>query len=275
MSILRSLMLAALVGAGLPAASPVGAHEFWISPLTYRAEVGQEVQAELLVGSDMAGQAFPWLKRNTAEARMISDGWTVDITGREGDLPALRFTPQEEGLHRVIFHAQPAFVVFDKPETFPHYLEYEGLDWVMEAHQERGLPGTGFAEMYTRNARALVQVGAASDDQMDAPTGMPFELVALQNPYVEGAEAVDVRLTWNGAPQADEQVAIFVKPWGGTAPADVTRRLVRTDAGGVAHIPLDAAGEYMLSSVHMEPLEGNVAAVWQSHWATLNFGIGG
>lgn len=269
MFILRSLTLVAAL-AGMPAA----AHEFWISAQDYRAEVGQVVKAELLVGSDMAGQPFPWLKRNTAAARMISDSWQVDITGREGDLPALNFTPKEEGLTRVIFHAQPSFVVFDKPETFPHYLEYEGLDWVMAAHKARGLPETGFAEMYTRNARALVQVGPATADQMDKPTGMPFELVALGNPYVEGTAAIDVRLTWNGEPQADEQVAIFVKALGGTAPADVTRTLAKTDAEGVAHIPLEATGEYMLSSVHMEPLEGNLAAVWESHWATLNFQVG-
>lgn len=270
MSILRSFALAvAVAGAGLPALG----HEFWISALEYRPEVGQEVKAELLVGSDMAGEPYPWLKRNTAAARMLSESWTVDLVGREGDLPALTFTPKEEGLHRIIFHAQPSFVVFDKPETFPHYLEYEGLDWVMAAHKARGLPDVDFAEMYTRNARALVQVGEATPDQLDAPTGMPFELVALQNPYVAGTGAIDVRLTWQGEKAAGQQVAIFVKAPGGTAPADVTRTLVQTDADGEARIPLTATGEYMLSSVHMEPLEGNVAAVWQSHWATLNFEI--
>lgn len=268
MPILRSLaVVAALVGL------PAQAHEFWISALDYRPEVGQEVKAELLVGSDMAGQPFPWLKRNTAAARMISDSWTVDLLGREGDLPALTFTPQEEGLQRIIFHAQPSFVVFDKPETFPHYLEYEGLDWVLAAHKARGLPEVDFAERYTRNARALVQVGEATADQLDAPTGMPFELVALQNPYVAGTEAIDVRLTWQGEPATGQQVAIFVKAPGGKAPEDVTRTLVKTDDQGVARIPLAAKGEYMLSSVHMEPLEGNVAAVWDSTWATLNFEI--
>jgi len=38
-------------------------------------------------------------------------------------------------------------------------------------------------------------------------------------------------------------------------------------------IPLEMAGEYMLAAVHMEPLEDDIAAVWQSHWATLTFQI--
>lgn len=267
---LRKFLAAAFVAGGVNVAD---AHEFWISPLDYTPEVGQEVKADLLVGSDMAGQQFPWLKRNTVAARLQSDNWNLDIVGREGDLPALTFAPKEDGLNIVIFHAQPSFVVFDEPETFASYLEYEGLDWVMEAHKARGLPEVDFAEMYSRNARALLQVGEATPEQMDRPTGMPFELVALANPYVAGTEMIDVRLTWQGEPSAEQQVAIFVKAPGGTAPADVVRTLVKTDAEGVAKIPLSAAGEYMLSSVHMEPLEGNVAAVWESHWATLNFEV--
>lgn len=265
-NMMRSLALAVLVcGSGLQAA----AHEFWISPEDYRPDVGQTVKAALLVGSDMAGEPYPWLSRNTREARMLSDSWSVDIVGREGDLPALSFAPQEEGLTQVIFHAQPSFVVFDKAETFTEYLEYEGLDWVLAAHVARGLPEVDFVERYTRNARALLQVGEARADQLDKPTGMPFELVALGNPYVEGTEAIDVRLTWQEVPEADQQVAIFIKD----SAQVVTRSLVKTDANGVARIPLTGAGEYMLSAVHMEPLEGDVAAVWDSHWATLTFGI--
>lgn len=254
---------------------PVAGHEFWIAPEDYRPEAGQVVKAGLLVGSDMAGEPYPWLSRNTAAARMLSESWSVDLVGREGDLPALSFAPREEGLTRVIFHARPSFVVFDDAATFAHYLDYEGLDWVLAAHKARGLPEAGFAERYTRNARALVQVGEARADQVDAPTGMPFELVALGNPYVAGAGSVEVRLTWQGEPQAGQQVAIFIRAPGGTAPQDVTRTLVRTDAQGVARIPLGMAGEYMLSSVHMEPLEGDEAAVWDSHWATLTFEIAG
>lgn len=266
----RSVLL--LVGAGL-LALPASGHEFWISPLDYRPEVGQEVQAELLVGSDMAGQAFPWLERNTRSAQMRSESWTVDLLGREGDLPALTFEPREEGLHRIAFHARPAFVTFETAGDFAEYLDYEGLGWVKAAHRARGLPDAGFTERYTRNSRALVQVGAADAGQRDEPTGMPFELVALQNPYLPGLRSIDVRLTWQGAPSAATQVAIFARKAGGTAPQDVTRSLVMTDAEGVATIPLGPAGEYMLSAVHMEPLEGDAEAVWDSHWATLNFEI--
>lgn len=264
---MRVLLAIAL---SLGCVAPVAGHEFWISAQSYRAEAGQAVRADLLVGSDMAGQAFPWLTRNTQAARLVWEGGSTDLRGREGDMPALTFTPKAEGLVRVIFHARPAFVFFDDAARFRSYLDYEGLGWVLAAHRARGLPETGFSERYIRNARALVQVGAAQAGQRDAPTGMPFELVALQNPYLAGLGAVDVRLTWQGAPAAGQQVALFVK-----GAAGVTRALFTTDADGVARVPLGAAGEYMLSSVHMEPLEGDKDAVWESHWATLTFAIGG
>ncbi len=249
------------------------AHEFWIAPEDYVVEAGQEVKADLLVGSFLVGEAYPWLTRNRVTAHVFGPEGDAEITGREGDMPALRFTPAADGLHRVIFHSQPGFVVFDKPETFPHYLEYEGLDWVIAAHKARGLPETGFIERYIRNAKALVQVGEAAPDQLDAATGMPFELTALQNPYVAGADKIEVALAWQGVPVEGVQVAIFVLPPGGKAPDDMVRTLVRTDGAGRAVIPLGMAGDYMLAAVHMEPVEGDIAAVWESHWATLTFRI--
>lgn len=269
MSVLKFLTLAAFMAGSVPLA----AHEFWIAADDYVAEAGQEVRADLLVGSFMVGEAYPWLTRNRVAARVYGPTGDFEITGREGDMPALRFTLGDAGLHRVMFHSQPGFVVFDKPETFPSYLEFEGLDWVLAAHKARGLPETGFAESFIRNAKALVQVGEARPDQLDAPTGMPFELTALQNPYVAGLAELEVALTWRGQVAGDAQVAIFVLPPGGTAPDDMVRTVVRTDAAGRAVIPLEMAGEYMLAAVHMEPLEDDIAAVWQSHWATLTFQI--
>lgn len=269
MSLLKFLAAAVFIGGS----AGVSAHEFWIAPDNYVVEAGQEVKADLLVGSFLVGEAYPWLTRNRVAAHVYGPEGDAEITGREGDMPALRFTPEGEGLHRVIFHSQPGFVVYDKPETFPHYLDYEGLDGVLAAHKARGLPETGFIERFVRNAKALVQAGEASPGQLDAATGMPFELTALQNPYVAGLGALDVALTWQGQAAADVQVAIFVLPPGGKAPDDMVRTLVRTDAEGRASVPLAVAGDYMLAAVHMEPLEDDVAAVWESHWATLTYQI--
>ncbi|MES2845796.1 MAG: DUF4198 domain-containing protein [Pseudomonadota bacterium] len=267
---LRPGIAACLLLIGL--AAPLSAHEFWIAPQSHRAEVGTKMTADLRVGQDMQGEVFPWLRRSVITAQHWTPSGAVPLKGREGDIPALSFAFDEPGLHRITFHAAPAYINFDNMEKFQSYLTYEGLTGIVEAHRARGLPEEDFAEGYIRNARALVQVGPASADQLDTPTGMPFELVAVQNPFVDGTTAIDVALTWQGQPSADTQVAIFVQA-AGTAGADnVTRTLVKTDAGGIARVPFAQPGTYLLAAVHMEPFNGT-AVFWESHWATLTFDV--
>lgn len=270
---LRLLTLVALLGGvGLPQTSL--AHEYWIAAEKFQVEPGEAVVADLLVGSMMSGEAYPWLKRSAKEARLWApDGSAVDITGREGDLPALNVTPGQPGLNRISFHTQPSYVVFEEFAEFQKYLDFEGLTGVAEAHRARGLPEVDFIEEFTRNARALVQVGPVIDGQSDGPTGMPFELVAQGNPYAPGLTEIGVQLTWNGLPAEGVQVALFLTPPGVTPPEGVERGLFTTDATGRVSVPLDRAGRYMLAAVHIEPLDAGTAAVWKSHWANLTFAL--
>lgn len=250
------------------------AHEYWIAAQKFQVEPGEAVTAHLLVGSMMSGEAYPWLKRSVKEAKLWApDGSAVNITGREGDLPALNLTPAQPGLNRISFHTKPSYVVFEDFAKFQRYLDLEGLTGVAEAHRARGLPEEDFIEKYTRNARALIQVGPVVDGQSDAPTGMPYELVAMGNPYTPGLTQIGVQLTWNGAPAAGVQVALFLTPPGITPPDGVVRTLFTTDANGRVTVPLDRAGRYMLASVHIEPVDAGTEAVWQSHWANLTFAL--
>ena len=117
---------------------------------------------------------------------------------------------------------------------------------------------------------------------------MPLELVALQNPFVEGLSAIEVQLLWQGGPVPNRQVTIFHRPLAGdgasTAEAGeeaagsevmskVTRSLVTTDVEGRASIPLAGDGFYLLNAVQMKQAEGEEGVVWDSHWATLTFAV--
>ena len=253
-------------------AKPVLAHEYWIEAEKFHPASPDELTADLRVGSDLSGEAFPWLKQSfTAVQFWPPEGDAVPLTGRMGDLPALRLAPEDDGLHRVSVETTPSFVIYDKPETFPHYLDYEGLTGVLEAHRARGLPDTGFGERYVRNARALVQVGEVIEGQGDAPTGMPFELVAEGNPFTDGLKDLQVRLFWQGEPVADTQVALFYAAPDAPRPDGVERTLYRTDTEGRVTVPLLGPGLHLLSAVRIEPVDDSAAAVWQSWWASLTF----
>jgi hypothetical protein len=253
-------------------ATPTLAHEYWIEAGRFLAPWPEELTADLRVGSDLSGEVFPWLKQSFVSVSLSApNGDSTALTGRTGDLPALRFTPQGDGLHRLAVHTTPSFVIFDDPAKFKSYVEYEGFPEVLDQHRARGLPETGFGERFIRNARALVQVGPVIDGQSDAPTGMPLELVAEGNPYAPGLTEIAVRLIWNGDPLPDTQVALFHATPEANRPDEVTRTLFTTDADGRVTVSLQGPGLHLLSAVRIEPVEDSAAAKWQSWWASLTF----
>jgi uncharacterized GH25 family protein len=273
LSLARATALAGVLAG--PLGVPAFAHEFWIEPEAHQVEVGETVRSELFVGGMLSGEAYPYLSDQIVAAQLHAPGGVLDIEGMEGDLPALTVTPTEPGLHAIVYHAAPAYIEYDEFETFVNYLAYEGLDDVVRLHKERGLPQAGFSEAYIRNARALLQVGPVDPADVDQPTVMPLELVALQNPFIEGLSELDVQLLWQGAPVPNRQVSIFHRAEDAEAADAVTRSLVVTDSDGQVTIPLGPGGFYLLNAVQMKPASGDDGFVWESHWATLTFAVGG
>jgi uncharacterized GH25 family protein len=271
LSIARALAVTGVLAG--PLAVPAFAHEFWIEPDAPRVEVGETVRSELRVGAMLSGEAYPYLSDQIVAARLHAPSGVNDIEGMEGDLPALTVAPSEPGLHVILYHAAPAYIEYEDFETFRNYLAYEGLDDVVRLHKERGLPDAGFSEAYIRNARALLQVGPADPNSLDRPTGMPLELIALQNPFVAGLTELDVQLLWQGAPVPNRQVSVFHRTQAGETAGEVSRRLVATDAEGRATIPLTEGGFYLINAVQMKPAGAEEGIDWESHWATLTFTV--
>ena len=149
------------------------------------ATQGQEIFANMRVGQDFLGQALPYLTNTIAAMIHWSPAGAASVEARLGDLPAMQgISLDQPGLHRLTLETKPAYIVFDDLAEFGDYLVYEGLQGTVNLHIERGLPDTEIAEGYIRNARALIQVGPADANQRDTPTGMPFEITALENPFV-------------------------------------------------------------------------------------------
>jgi hypothetical protein len=57
------------------------------------------------------------------------------------------------------------------------------------------------------------------------------------------------------------------------AGARVAQRSTRSNADGVARIPLDRTGAYYVKFIHMQRLSGDVEANYESRWATLTFAM--
>ncbi|MCO6407614.1 DUF4198 domain-containing protein [Hoeflea alexandrii] len=259
----------ALIGAIL-AASPVSAHEFWIEPADFSIEAGATIEADLRVGQDFTGDAFPYIPSRFAAFERHDRLGAADVEGVTGDLPALSLLPRTEGLSIFTYVSAGERIRFRQWDKFQFYLDYEGLDKIAAVHDARGLPRDDIREIYTRCAKTLVAVGDAEADQ-DRAIGMRLELVAADTPskLVPGAE-ISFTLLWEGGALPDTQVALFYKK--GTAD-EATRTLTRTDGNGRASFTLPASGSYMAASVHMIEAAPDRNADWQSYWASLTFGV--
>ena len=243
-------------------------HEFWIEPTDFSVPEGRRIEADLKVGQHLSGLSFPYLSNRFSSFKLSEGGLTSDLSGEEGSIPALGIISKSAGLKVITYVSTADQLTYTALEQFVSYAELEGNSWAVEAHKQRGLPETGFVELYTRCAKALVQVGPVNPSDNDIAIGMPIEFVALKNPYaLKAATDLPVVLLWSGKPVPNAQITVFHKT------DNVTETRLRTDATGRASIPLNGGGLFLLSSVYLQEPPRASKAQWESYWASLTFEI--
>ncbi len=243
------------------------AHELWVEPETWQVAEGETIRADLRNGEEFSGSRLSWFDRSVARADLAIGETLQQITARMGDRPAMQAEAFAEGLAVVIHETTPSKITYKTWEKFQKFVDHKALPVTRAAHEAAGHPAEGFAESYTRHAKALVAVGDGGGS--DRAFGLQTELVALENPYTEtfGGE-MRVRLLYQGQPRKGAQVEIFDR-----APDDtVTIRLTTTDDKGEALIPVTRGHTYLLDAVLLRP--GSVdGALYDTLWAALAFHV--
>jgi len=250
------------------------AHEFWLDAIDYTIESGAELQVEIRVGQDFKGNKYSFNPNQFYDFSATDSSGKHPIEGRIGDSPAVTMVPPLDGLLVLNHFSTSQLLTYADDGKFESFIENKGLDWVLEEHAKRGLPEFGFGEGYTRFAKSLIAVGGGAGQ--DAVTGMPFELMALANPYTDDLSAgLPVRLIWQGEGLADIQVDVFRRPKNGS---EIEKTHVKTDATGRAVIPVIDGDVYLVNAVHMIiPAPADIertGAVWHSLWASMTFEAG-
>ncbi len=189
-----------------------------------------------------------------------------------GDIPAVATNVPEDGLAVLAYVSTQNKVNYTDAEKFRSFCTHKNFPEVLDQHQARGLPETGFREGYTRYSKALVAIGDGAG--ADSNLGMEIEFVALDNPYAPDFDGVmDVELFYQGALRHDAQIEVFERAPDGT----VETTLTRTDENGVGAVPVKPGHVYLLDSVVMrEPDAATSDAngiVWESLWAALTFTV--
>ena len=248
---------------------PVSAHEYWIEPDNHAVAPDDSVTGVMRVGQDFSGPIFPYISDRFRSFTIHDAAGDRPVTALEGDDISLSLSAAP-GLTIVTYHSTADTATFDTVADFSDYLAYEGLGHLVGAHRAAGLPEDGFSEDYVRCAKTLIQAGPVSPADQDRATGLPAELIALDNPQTPGLSELRVRMLWQGAPVKGLQVAVFHRPGQGE-PA--TRTLYQTGDDGVASIDVGKRGRYLLNAVHMKRTGRERGTVWKSHWASLTFAV--
>ena len=246
------------------------AHEFWISPQSYNIAPEDPIRADLRVGQDFKAPAYAYIDFQIVRFELWQNGEKIEVTGQMGDVPALNMEGAvSDGLVTIVHETADSTLTWDEWETFERFVNHKDLTGTFEEHARLGLPRDGFKESYRRFAKSLVAVGGGAGSDIEA--GLRTEIIALTNPYTDDLSGgMRVRLMFEGAPRADAQIEVFEK----AADETLTVFTVRTDADGIATVPVKPGHEYMLDAVKMLTLPEPVdleKPVFASLWANLTF----
>ncbi len=251
---------------------PAWSHEFWIEPEQYQVEADGTITAHLRNGEEFKGISLGWFERRFTRFEVVQGDKVRPVEARMGDTPALDIEAGQSGLAVILHETTPSKITYRDWEKFMRFVRHKDFTDAGAIHEEEGWSKEIFRESYTRHAKALVAVddGAGSDRAF----GLATEFVALTNPYAPDFDGtMIVSVLYNGAPRPNVQVEVFEKAAG--AEANIT--LYRTDASGVAHIPVKQGHSYLFDAVVLRRSakagEEENAPVWDTLWAALTFEV--
>jgi hypothetical protein len=257
-----SCAMFALIASG---AGTARSHEFWIDPVSFTPKTGVTVPIVFRIGSDFRGGTYPFVRALSARFSVVDGSGERSVKALDGDDPAADIKFLRSGLSVVVHERKAEEVVFQSFAKFEENLNYEGLESFTAAHKSRGRPMVTIRELYSRHAKALVNVGGEAVG-MDRAVGMALELVAEKNPYALAPfEPLPVQLLFKGKPVSNVLVKTF------STTTRLAPRLARTDADGRVTIDISTGGEYLISAVHMTEPPSQTKADWVSFWASLTF----
>jgi uncharacterized GH25 family protein len=267
----RSILLTAVMVFGATAIA--AAHDMFVKPARFFVEENAEVLVRLLNGTFSKSENSITRDRlldvsvvsPDGRARLDTAEWSV-----AGDTSTFRVRTGAAGTYVVGVSTAPKMIALDAKD-FNLYLREDGIPDVLEARRKGGELDRPARERYAKHVKALVQVGQAPSDHHATELGYPAELVPLDNPYGLGpGGTLRVRTVVDGTPASNQYVL-----YGGRTPdgGRIAQRSVRSDAEGVARVPLRGRGTWYVKFINMVRVEGDTTADYESKWATLTFQV--
>lgn len=272
---------AAVVAGILAAALPLVAHDFWLVPDAFRIGSGETMSVRGQTSSAFPSSEAAVGEERVASALLIDDAGETRLEeiSRAGASLLIRHRPTRPGqkIVAVTLHPVP---VRESPESFRRYLELEGVPETLERlEREGGLPSDSVTRRYAKYAKTLVEVGTDGPRVGTRAVRHPLEVVPLRDPSaLQPGDTLPLRLLFQGRPLGGVRVhaGVVSRAPGAdlNALAGTERHVERvTDERGRFSVALAEAGLWNVRSLVVVPAAAGSGADWDTHWATLVFGI--
>lgn len=264
----RRVLLACLLVVAL--ASVAFAHDMFLKLQSYFLAPDAGVTVPLLNGTFTASE-------NAIARRRIADIAVVGPAGRvtfdttvvteRNDTTFLALRTGAPGTYAIGLSTRPNIIAMSG-QQFLEYLHEEGLEHAIAARQQPGTTQDSVRERYAKHVKAVVQVGETRTRSFGAALGYAAELVPLDNPYrwTTGG-TLRFRALVNGQPSPGLAVISGGRSADG---AELPRRPLRTDDGGVVTLAPSGPGIWYLTFIHIGPV-GAPDHNYESEWATITF----
>jgi uncharacterized GH25 family protein len=257
----------------LACAVPAAAHDFWLQPRFYWLPPGGSTTVSIQVGHGALRQPSPLTLDRITMLRTIGPKGSLDqkLTLRPG---AGAFNSpmafQGPGTYIIALETNHASSVLPAIR-FNDYLKFEGLTPALTLRAATRTTDAPGREIYSRRAKALVQVGPPSDKGeawVTRPMGMSLEIVPEKNPYTLILNApLPVRILYEGRPLAGALVMLTNLEFDGHA---LETHL--SDASGRAAFHFPHTGTWLINVLWTKPIKGVAGADYDTTFSSLTFG---
>lgn len=248
-------------------AATVFAHDVFLSAKPFVLDKPGSVTLSMYLAEAFPGEVIKWRADKTVRFWMIGPGTDVELTTKKETNPVIEF--KNIGTYVIGWNATPSYIEVE-PKLFNEYIEAEGYGNVIEIRKEQGKQDKPGREKYIRFLKCFVQVGSEKTNDYSKTLSQKIELIPLANPYsVSVGSELGVRVLFDGKPLRDTRVMATYDTF--SKEHDVYAHTVQTNSEGIARIPINQSGTWMIRTNHMIPLEEDPKADWESYWTNFSF----
>lgn len=260
------------LGLLLTAVTVAAAHDLFLKPTRFFAPENSEVRVRVLNGTFTRSENS--IARNRlADASVVTPTRRIQLDTAEwsvsGDTSTFHIHTRGAGTYVIGVSTRPNFIALSA-DDFNLYLKEDGIPDVLEARQRAGELAKPARERYHKHVKSLVQVGDARSDHYATVLGYPAEIVPMENPYsLKSGSSLRVKTLVDGKATANQLVV-----YGGLTGTEtgIEAKSVRSNAEGVATIPLSVAGTWYIKFINMSRVQRDTVD-YESKWATLTFQV--